>query len=376
MKDIWLIIFSIGIAQGIFLIITLSLIKKRRSLSIRMLIFLLLCIISLLIAEWFKIQFPIEQIPWSFRTGETIPLLVGPFFLIYIQSVVEPDFRFKRRHLLHFFPFVFFVGLFLPFYLQSNEFKIQYIKSLNGVRAPLFLALFNWFKGLHTIVYLIVSWFLVKKSTEKGKKKIKKWFDAKLLKRLIVFQVFALVAIYGIVVLEFVQPTIEMEPDRIASLIITLSFFVFAFTIILFRESLLPRELAVLKKERYLGSSLKPDEKQLIASQLRSILEKDKPYLKADLTLAELAASMKVNTNHLSQVINELFEKNFHQLINEYRIEEVKRNILDHQKTLYGIALESGFNSKSAFNRIFKAVTGMTPSKYKNALKNKSQLSQ
>src|SRR5690625_7676704 len=97
---------------------------------------------------------------------------------------------------------------------------------------------------------------------------------------------------------------------------------------------------------------------------------KEKPYLESDLTLPKLAEGLNVFTHHLSQVINEVHDKNFFNFINKYRIEEVKRKIQDPKfknYTLLGIAYESGFNSKSAFNRAFRNFTGTTPSKYRDS---------
>jgi AraC-like DNA-binding protein len=70
-------------------------------------------------------------------------------------------------------------------------------------------------------------------------------------------------------------------------------------------------------------------------------------------------------------VINERFQLNFFDFINQYRVSEVKERIADPKNdnfTLLGIALESGFNSKSAFNRIFKKLTGQTPSQFKSSV--------
>ena len=50
-----------------------------------------------------------------------------------------------------------------------------------------------------------------------------------------------------------------------------------------------------------------------------------------------------------------------------YRVEEVKQRLKDSKYknfTILAIAYDSGFNSKSAFNTIFKDLTGMTPSQY------------
>jgi len=77
-----------------------------------------------------------------------------------------------------------------------------------------------------------------------------------------------------------------------------------------------------------------------------------------------------IPTHQLSRVINEHFGRNFFDFINGYRVAEVKRKILDPAYahfSLLGIAFESGFNSKSAFNRVFKKITGQTPSQFKES---------
>ena len=53
--------------------------------------------------------------------------------------------------------------------------------------------------------------------------------------------------------------------------------------------------------------------------------------------------------------------------MNEYRVKEVKEKLANKKYkslTVLGIAYESGFNSKTTFNRIFKEETGMTPTEY------------
>jgi len=101
-------------------------------------------------------------------------------------------------------------------------------------------------------------------------------------------------------------------------------------------------------------------------------MEDEKPYLDNRLSLKQLAELIDLTTNHLSQIINEKLNKNFFDFINEYRIKEVKQNLsnpkLQHY-TLLAIAFQSGFNSKSSFNDIFKKNTGLTPSEYQKNLK-------
>ena len=54
------------------------------------------------------------------------------------------------------------------------------------------------------------------------------------------------------------------------------------------------------------------------------------------------------------------------------RIEEFKKHLIEveHQKlTLFGLAQEVGFSSKSTFYTSFKSIEGMTPKQYQSKLK-------
>jgi YesN/AraC family two-component response regulator len=96
-------------------------------------------------------------------------------------------------------------------------------------------------------------------------------------------------------------------------------------------------------------------------------MQSQKLYKNAELTLDDLANSLKVLPNHLSQVINSTENKNFYDYINNLRINEFIELIalLENQKfTLLSLAFECGFNSKTSFNRNFKKATGLTPSEY------------
>ena len=71
-----------------------------------------------------------------------------------------------------------------------------------------------------------------------------------------------------------------------------------------------------------------------------------------ELSLPKLASNLSVSPNNLSQVINERFSMNFFDYINSYRIEEAKHQLINSdlgRVTIPGVALDSGFNSKSAF---------------------------
>ena len=122
---------------------------------------------------------------------------------------------------------------------------------------------------------------------------------------------------------------------------------------------------------KYASSRLEAAELQRCCDKVSSYMTTERPYLESDLTLPKLAEDLGVSTHHLSQIINEVHGKNFFNFINEYRVNEVKRKIQDpayDNYSLLGIAYESGFNSKSAFNRVFKNITGQTPSQFRDSL--------
>lgn len=96
-------------------------------------------------------------------------------------------------------------------------------------------------------------------------------------------------------------------------------------------------------------------------------MDESRPFLDASVSLRVLASQLEITPNSLSWLINNEFQKNFNEFINEYRvntfIEKVKDPSLSHL-SLLGLAFDSGFNSKSSFNTIFKKMTGLTPSDY------------
>jgi AraC-like DNA-binding protein/TRAP-type C4-dicarboxylate transport system permease small subunit len=99
-------------------------------------------------------------------------------------------------------------------------------------------------------------------------------------------------------------------------------------------------------------------------AKLLALMAEEQPWLEPELTLAELAHRLRTNTSLLSHVINTGCGQNFNDFVNRYRVAEAERKLQDPRLAHYslvGIALESGFNSKSTFNRVFKKLTGRTP---------------
>lgn len=115
-------------------------------------------------------------------------------------------------------------------------------------------------------------------------------------------------------------------------------------------------------------AGLKPQEKKEVLEKLLRYMKEKKPYLRPTLTIAHIAAELKMPGRFISQVINEDLNKNFFDFINSYRIDEVIASFKDRNNdnlTISALMYDAGFNSKSVFNAAFKKHTGVTPSEYR-----------
>jgi len=127
----------------------------------------------------------------------------------------------------------------------------------------------------------------------------------------------------------------------------------------------------ITSEQKYKKSALDTATSEALLTELLAHMEKEKPYLKGELTLPQLAEEVGITQHYLSQVINERLELNFFDFINRYRIEEVKRHLSDPSKdrdNITTLALNAGYNSKSAFYAAFKKLTGVTPKQFKKSL--------
>jgi YesN/AraC family two-component response regulator len=116
------------------------------------------------------------------------------------------------------------------------------------------------------------------------------------------------------------------------------------------------------------------DKKSGIILKLQEIITSQKIYLNKDLTLTELSAILQTNKSYLSEVINTKFGMNFNDYMNQLRIKEACRLMLEPgfaKSSLDQIADKCGFNSKSTFYVAFKKSTGMSPAAFSKTLSDK-----
>ena len=121
--------------------------------------------------------------------------------------------------------------------------------------------------------------------------------------------------------------------------------------------------------ETYINYGLKSAEAETLARKLQHYMETEKPYINPELCLNNLSAALDVYPHYITQVLNTVFNQNFYDYVNTYRVEEAKKQLKDPKNsnfTILSIAFDCGFNSKTAFNRAFKQKTSQTPSEFRS----------
>lgn len=105
-----------------------------------------------------------------------------------------------------------------------------------------------------------------------------------------------------------------------------------------------------------------------LAKRITAIMEDVDTISDPDFSQSRLVELTGSNSTYVSNVINNVFGKNFKTLLNEYRIREACKRLVDKENygnlTIEAIYRELGYVSPTVFINAFKKVNGMTPSQY------------
>jgi len=309
-------------------------------------------------------------------------LLHGPFLFLYVSALIDPKAQFTKGKWLHFLPFILFnlfivVASFSP--EISERIRLDHVESER--RAPLLFDLFLLLTVISGPFYFALAIMLFRKLDIDIFNNFSSYEDAKpdWLRKLVyifggIWTVLMIVAtvhhVFHLFSRTFCTHGLSLS---LSAFIILIGYYGLKQKEVFIHYSDRNAEYVTEPKTKYSGMSLKETDVEQYVSKLKHFMAAEKPYLDANISLPELAGKLQIPSHQLSRIINERFGVNFFDFINQYRIEEVKSRIADpayENLSLLGIAFDSGFNTKSAFNRVFKKMTGFTPSEYKSRSKN------
>ncbi len=369
--DFWSVLLLFGFVQGLFFSGILVFQKKGN----RQANLFLAAIIALIAFETFTFLIINTnlylKVPHLIGTGVPFLFLIGPLYFFYIKTLLENEYRFQTKHLIHLLPFVGALIYRTPYFLISAEKKIAettYIKSAASVEIPLEVLLFF---GVHTLLitgYLLAGINLLHKQYKASKEPI---INGKRLKLnwlkvfTATFALYWLLTFLGTVVLALFEAYVQ-EVDYVVVLSMSLIIHVIGYFSIK-KSALFSDNIGRSTILKYETSPIDKNEAKLLEKKLQELMEEEKLYLDNNLKLSKLAERLDTSPNYLSQVINQHMEYNFYDFVNEYRVREAKeklRNPSYKQFTILAIAYEVGFNNKNSFNKAFKKFTGTTPSAF------------
>lgn len=334
-----LIICGAGLIHGLILAVYLLFLKRKRILSNILLAILLLVMAfrvgkSVLFIYANDLEFTIIII------GLSTLLILGPLLCFYGKSLIVPEYKFNKKELLHFTPFLVLFGL--SFFLTEQWFLSH------GIFWSFLLLGFTY---SHLAFYIFKFWYLIPKMndlTTKPQKLIIQW-----LKHLFL----------GISIIWF-SYMLNIFEDQIPYILgpIIYSISIYFLTYKAFHLGVLSLNGSVFKIEK---------EKIMLFGKIDDYITVEKLFLNSNITLDRVSELTSVTPHQISSIINEQTGYNFNNYINQYRIAEAKRLLeadTDRRYTISSIAYDVGFNSLSSFNSAFKKFENLTPSKYRNSL--------
>jgi len=375
-------ILYIGIAQTLFSGILIA-VKKPRTIANQILAAWLLIIcaemILMLINETLFELYPIKILPYTY----------GPLLLLYAKWMTTENPRFNLRYLWHFAPFIIFL---IASLIYIDE---QVMHGTDGFlvvdRFVSFRIVFGITFFISITAYSLTTFIVINRHKKRLKELVSYSSDEITLRWLVGLSItfytgYVIMFIFGGVdILVGFMPFDPYEISFISLTLLTFLFGVFGFHQPSIFEEVVRHERVENSVQleldletdikKYKRSGLKDEDVADLVNKIRKYMVIKKPYLDRDLTIYNLSSQLKISRHTLSEVINEHMGMNFYNLVNEYRIKEVKDRMKSdeyRQLTILAIAYDSGFNSKSSFNTIFKDKTGQTPSEYLAALNAKN----
>lgn len=374
--------FSTGIIISFFLLAIL-LGKKNKTEADRFLAAWLFCIgLHLTFFYLFVSGLLLSHYPFLLGFEKSLPLLHGPFLYLYTSSLTD-QVSHRRARFLHLLPVLLTYIPILGFLFSSPENKI-FVYTNKGVG-------YDWYSVPLSLAYIlsgIVYVFLSLQKLFRHQKKITDQFSNidKINLDWLRYLIFGL----GIIWVAVIYGNDTLIYSLVVVYVLFIGYFGIKQTGIFSHHGPLPGDLPEnpplteeitapypppgqtdsgtnMEKGKYLKSGIDDTELHHIHEQLTNLMHQEKVYTNPDLTLGDVAQQLHVHPNYLSQAINSISNKNFYDYINSHRVEAFSRSVKDvkNQKfTLLTLALESGFNSKTSFNRNFRKVTGLSPSQY------------
>ncbi|NJN26477.1 MAG: helix-turn-helix transcriptional regulator [Cyclobacteriaceae bacterium] len=357
-------IFHIGIAQSIFSAFILFT-KRRKNQSDVVLGFWMMFIAFELVHMLLENNHsPLHGFTSNFGF---YAITFGPFLFLYTQKLTRQDPSFHPVDLLHFLPYFILSLLHLIFFTNrrlESDIMIEVSNAWEFLIAARVI-----FLCLPMAVYSYLSYRIIIRHQKSIKDHFS--FESNTITLSWLRQVILIfVGTYAILIINVLTGNITLRLFDSSHLIPAagLTFFCFSLSYFGFDQPAMFQALVREENHKMDKTPVWETKNVELEDKLIKYLINEKPFLKPELSIQELADGMKWPRHYITDTLKNRLNKNFFTLINDYRIAEVKMYLANSEhinRPVLEIALACGFNSKSSFNAIFKEYTGLTPSEYR-----------
>jgi AraC-like DNA-binding protein len=354
--------FVAGIGLAVF-IEFLLLSKKNKSIPDRILTVWMFVVAAQVFLFYLYFTGDIYNVPSLLGFERPLPLLHGVLLYFYVSFLTNCEPKNKNILALHFIPAALMYLSLAQFFMLPAEQKIEVYRHQGAGYETLILiqriAVF-----MSGIVYVVWTELRLRKHRAGIEDKFSS-LDRVNLRWLQILTY----GLGGIWFLAIVFHSDMIVFSGVVVFVFMIAFFgvrqgeIFAHRPNVLENDPLPQE----PKEKYQKSGLTEEASSTLHSALIRLMTDEALYKNSELSIDELASKLGVHPNYLSQIINQREQKHFFDFVNGYRIEEFKRLVAagkSEQFTLLALAYDSGFSSKTSFNRCFKKATGQTPTEY------------
>lgn len=296
------------------------------------------------------------HIPWG--------LLVLPYYYLFVQTYFQKEAKNK-----YYFFLPYFIVLPVHGYILFSHLALNNIDEDLLTFVDYFYIVEKLLSAIFTVYVIWRTYVLVKKEEKViSFDKLKVKIETNWLKKLLLF---------GLLICTFwISSTIYSTLNPTSEYIIVFRYCVWiSISILIYWLSYLGNYYGILFKQRtILRGRIKasqpaiPKKKNPKIELIKELIEKEKLFLDPNLNASKASQKLNLSEKYFTQVFSKHSDESFTNYIKKLRVDEAKKILInkDYESyTIVAIALESGFNSKSAFYRIFKEVTGVTPSEYK-----------
>lgn len=306
-----------------------------------------------------------------FIIAEPFIFLISPLLYFYFSNITTKKIKLSWTDLKHVIPFIFFFVSFIPITKHGqNTVYYDFLYSNKIVMTGLlWIILIVQFLYYYSKIYIINKAYTSRLAEQHSNYE---QYNASWV-RMFLILFLATLAFVSIVLFVFLHNSNFSYFSTVVALFFSLQVYFIAYKGLNQKIFIVDNEInSKIENTEEKTIENEFDEKlQADKEKLETYMINDKPYLNPDLTLIDLASKVDMTRNELSSLINNVVGCNFYLFVNGYRIDHVKKLMLkDNQKqfTILALAFDSGFNSKSTFNALFKKFTGLTPSEYRKTL--------